>query len=88
MGSEMCIRDRRKTKGGKKSGKLTVKKKFSEAINKLRRLKCNQQRAAVSGASNDFINDFSKILRRLKATSNLISSKHQRPIRKHKSKFK
>ena len=78
-------RNKRKAKRSKKSGKLTVKKKFSAAINKLRRLKCNQQRTAVSGASNEFINDIS---RRLKTTPNLVSSKHKRSIRKHKSKFK
>lgn len=81
-------RNKRKAKRSKKSGKLTVKKKFSAAINKLRRLKCNQQRTAVSGASNEFINDISKTLRRLKTTPNLVSSKHKRSIRKHKSKFK
>ena len=57
-------KNKRKTKRGKKrskkSGKLTVKKKFSAAINKLRRLKCNQQRPAVNGASNEFINNISK----------------------------
>ena len=49
-------KNKRKAKWSKKSGKLTVKKKFSAAINKLHRLKCNQQRNAVSGASNEFIN--------------------------------
>ena len=83
--SENKRKNKRKTKRSKKSGKLTVKKKFSAAINKLRRLKCNQQRAAVSGANNEFINDISKTLRRLKATPNLVSSKHKRSIRKHQN---
>ena len=81
-------RNKQKAKRSKKSGKLTVKKKFSAAINKLQRLKCNQQRNAVSGASNEFINDISKTLRRLKSAPDLVSSKHKRSIRKHKSKLK
>lgn len=78
---------KRKSKS-KKSGKLVVKRKFYEAIKKLHRLKANQQRAAVSGASNEFVNDISKLLRRLKTSTNLISSKHRRGIKKQRLKFK
>ena len=81
-------RKSRKSKRSRKSGKLIVKRKFYEAIKKLHRLKGNQQRAVVSGASNDFINDISKTLNRLKATPNLVSSKHRQGIKRRRNKFR
>ena len=84
----MAKRKTKRSKKSKRSGKLMVKKKFYEAIKKLHRLKGSQQKAAVSGASNEFINDISKTLRRLKCAPNLVSSKFKRRIGKQRSKFK
>ena len=66
----------RKTKKVKRrlSGKVLVKQKFYSAIKKLNRLKANQQRAAIPGASKEFIDDISKTLRRLKTVPHIAVS--------------
>ena len=64
----------------RRSGKLLVKQTFYSAIKKLHRLKANQQRAAISGASKEFIDDISKTLTRLKTIPHIVSAKHKNTV--------
>ena len=72
----------------RRSGKLLVKQKFYSAIKKLHRLKANQQRAAVSGASKEFLDDISKTLRRLKTVPHILSAKHKNTLKRHRQKLR
>ena len=72
----------------KRSGKLLVKQKFYAAIKKLHRLKANQQRSAISGASKEFIDDISKTLSRLKTVPQIVSAKHKKVLRRHRLKLR
>lgn len=91
--SRMATRKIRKTKRVKKkqsrkSGKLLVKHKFYHAIKKLQHLKAKQQRAALSGSSNEFINDVTKTLKRIRSQPSMISTKHKNILKKHRNKLR
>lgn len=72
------------TKKNSVNGKLRVKKKFAEAINHLSKASRKIQRQSVQGASNEFIQDVSNILKRLRNKPQLISPQHVKVFDKHK----
>ena len=86
MASRKIKRVKKKRSG--KSGKLLVNHKFYHAIKKLKRLKAKQQRATVSGASNDFINDITKTLKRMRSQPSMVTDKHRKILKKHRNKLR
>ena len=64
--------------------KLRVKAKFAKAIRHLNTLGRKHQRESVQFASNEFINDVSDFLKRLRNKPHLISPKHAKVIHKNK----
>lgn len=67
--------------------KLVVKKRFVNAITNLRRMKAPKQRAAIVGASNDFIRDVSGLLKRIRKRPDLVKPSHQKVLKRHKKKL-
>lgn len=89
MASRKTKRVKKKRNGKRgKSGKLLVNLKFYHAIKKLRRLKAKQQRATVNGASNEFINDITKTLKRMRSQPTMVSDKHRKILKKHRTKLR
>ena len=75
---------RKKTVGKK----LKVKEKFAKAVSRLRRLRPSQQRALVSGASNEFIRDVSGFLRKIRKKSHMIKTSHRNVLWRHRNKLR
>lgn len=64
--------------------RLRVKKKFAKAIGKLKYMKPNAQRVAVSTASREFLNDISSLLRQIRFRHDLLNKRHKNILTKHK----
>ena len=71
----------------RKGKKISVKKKFAQAVSHLRGMKAKKQRSAVVGSSNEFIRDVSGFVNKLRTRPDLVSSKHRRVLKKHRRKL-
>lgn len=76
-----------KRKGGKKVKKLKVKRKFANAMLRMRKMKRAKQRTLVEGASNEFIRDVSGFIKRVRHRPDLVKGSHRKVLRRHKKKL-
>lgn len=78
---------RKNTKGKRK--KIKVKRKFKNAISRLKTMTARQKRTAALGASNEFLHDISRFFKKLRKRPDLVTkSKHRRILKRHKSKLR
>ena len=75
---------RKKSVANRRKGNLQVKTKFKRAVMSLRRMKANNQRQAVAGASNAFIKDVSSVMNRIRNNPHTVSAKHKKVIKRHR----
>ena len=78
---------RKLAKRGKKKRSLNVKKKFANAMFRMRKMKRGRQRTLVQGASNEFIRDVSSFLTRVRRRPDLVKGSHRKVLRRHKKKL-
>lgn len=76
-----------KRKGGKKVKKLKVKRKFANAMLRMRKMKRAKQRTLVEGASNEFIRDVSGFIKQVRHRPDLVKGSHRQVLRRHKKKL-
>lgn len=71
-----------------KKSKMTVKKKFKNAMFKLRHMSKKKQQNVVAGASKEFIKDISKHLSKIRSKPHLVkNSKHRKQLKRHRAKL-
>ena len=68
--------------------KIVVKRRFFNAMKRLKQMKAPKQRAAVLGASNDFIRDVSTFMSRLRKQPDLVKGSHRKVLQKHRLKLR
>ena len=68
--------------------KIKVKNKFKKAIVHLSKMKSHKRKGIINRASNEFIRDFSSVLRQLRKKPHLVSPAKQRLLRPHKHKLR
>ena len=68
--------------------KIPVKKKFADAIKRLKRMKTSNQRAAALGASNEFIRDVSAFMSKLRKQPDLVKGSHRNVLKRHSLKLR
>ena len=68
--------------------KIPVKRKFVNAMKRLRQMKAAKQRAAVLGASNEFIRDVTGFMSKLRNQPHLVKTSHRNVLNKHRQKLR
>ena len=91
MKKTLCRMARRKTSQGRRRRKKVTRKKSSQsnfvtALHKLRGLKQNDQRQAISMANGKFIRQFVGHIKKLKRAK--LSPKVRKSLQKHKAKLR
>ena len=71
-------------KHSKRKAKIRVKSKFVKALQSLRKMKTQEQRMRTKNASNEFIQDVSRTISRLRTRPDLVNSKHRRILKRYK----
>ena len=73
----------------RKKSKMTVKKKFKNAMFKLRRMGKKKQQNVIAGASREFIKDISAHLSKIRRQPKLVKKiKHRRQLKKYRGKLR
>ena len=73
----------------RKKSKMTVKKKFKNAMFKLRRMGKKKQQNVIAGASREFIKDISAYLSKIRRQPQLVKKfKHRRQLKKYRGKLR
>ena len=73
----------------RKKSKRGVKKKFKDAMLKLRRMSKKQQYEVAAGASNEFIKDLVSYMKKLRNKPHLVkNSKHRKTLKKHRKQLR
>lgn len=86
--SKKRVRKGKKTVKKRPRGKkIAVKKKFVQAISRLRRMKPKKQRTTVVGASNEFIRDVSGFMGKMRRRPDLVKSSHRKVLKKYQKKL-
>ena len=68
--------------------KIRTKRKFVNAIKRLKGMKKDAQLKAVLGASNEFIKDLSVYIRQLRRRPDLVKASHRKVLKKHGTKLR
>ena len=75
-------------KKNQKAKNVPVKRKFADALKRLKRMKANKQRIAVLGASNEFIRDVSGFMMRIRKRPQLVKASQRNVLNKHRTKLR
>lgn len=71
-----------------KAHRIPTKAKFAGAMRRLKGMTKAKQKAAIHGASNEFIRDMTSYLKKLKKRPDLIkNATHRKLVRKHRKKL-
>ena len=84
----MIKKKRERAMTDKRHKKIKVKRKFANAISRLKQMKPMKQRAAAVGASNEFIRDMSSFFSKIRKRPDLLKAKHRRILRRYRKKMK
>ena len=68
--------------------KILVKRKFVNAMKKLKGMKASKQRTAVLGASTEFIRDVSGLMSKLRKQPQLVNTSQRKVLKTHRSKLR